>query len=146
MKRIALVAAMTLLCMCMVGCASNSTASNQSGGAPSSPSSSSSGSSASSSETLSVGDDLDVSGSIIMVSSDSFVVDCSGIHFTCIPADAKTLSYVTAGNVVEVEGTIASIQSDSAVTLDNVTVDDYSDGYKNIAEHYEHHDEGHHHD
>lgn len=146
MKRIALVAAMALLCMCMVGCASNSASSNQSGSTASSSSQAagSLSSSAASSNTLSVGDEVDVAGSIILVASDSFVVDCTGVHFTCVPADSSSLSYVTAGNTVQIEGTIASIEGEGSITLENVTIDDYSDGYKNFGEHYQHHSEGHH--
>lgn len=146
MKRIALIATIALLCMCMTGCASNSAESNQSESAAAASSSSNAGSSSASasSDTVSVGEEIDVAGSIIMVTSSSFVVDCSGVHFTCIPADSKSVNYVTAGNFVEVEGVVTSIQDDSSVTLEDVTIDDYSDGYKDIGEHFEHHSERHH--
>lgn len=146
MKRIALVATVALLCLCMAGCASNSAGPSQSGDAVSSTQNTGSSDASSStdpSDTLSVGDQVDVAGSIIMVTSDVFVVDCSGVHFTCIPADPASVDYVTAGNSVEIEGTISAIQ-DSAVTLEGVTVKDYSDGYRNFGEHYGHHDESHH--
>lgn len=143
MKKIALIAVVGALCLCIAGCGSAASQAGSSSGA--SPSSGQSPNAAS--DTLSVGEEVDVEGSIILVTSEYFVVDCSGVHFQCNPADPKTLNYITAGNAVEIEGIISSFDGDT-VNLDNVTIDDYSDGYKDIDEHFEHpddhHDDAHH--